>query len=502
MLNDLKVTSKHTFVYALGNIATKAIGIILIPLYTDPKFISQTDFGELAILEATAQILTGILAMAMTSSIQRWYWDKALIKEQKSIFFSSLAFLVTLNIPVLLLLTLNAGWFSQLIFHTPDYSYLLKLTFATAGIRMLNNQIKIVIKLRSKPVLFSSVEIVKLTSTLLLTIFFVVQRGKGLDGIWEATLIGELIALVLMLRFTIHNIILRINTQILKEMLIYGYPLMLSAASAVILSTTDRYMIHFLVGPQETAIYSLGFRFANALQLVLSISIMSALTPLRMKKINDPDNHRFYAKTLTYVSFAFVFCLLILSLFSLEALKIVTKSTNYWAANGIIPILSYAFMFTLMRQNLNIGLVIRKKTKKVALLVFTTTILNFGLNALFVPLWDSYGASLATLLSQMIFCVMMYWQSQKVYPIKYELNKLFIMVIVSAAIVVSAMALAPLNVWIRLPIKLGLLVLFPFILYFFNFYEPREIEIIKRIMKTWYNPMKLKENFRRFLNSA
>ncbi len=65
MLNDIVKTSKHTFVYALGNVATKAVGIILIPLYTDPKFISQTDFGELAILEATAQILTGIFAMAM-----------------------------------------------------------------------------------------------------------------------------------------------------------------------------------------------------------------------------------------------------------------------------------------------------------------------------------------------------------------------------------------------------------------------------------------------------
>jgi len=500
MLNDIVKTSKHTFVYALGNVATKAIGIILIPLYTDPKFISQTDFGELAILEATAQILTGIFAMAMTSSIQRWYWDNAYSKEQKSIFFSSLAFLVALNIPVLTLFAFNAGWLSQVIFHSADYSYLLKLTFATVGIRILNNQIKTVIKLRSKPGLFSLAEIVKLTLTLLLTIFFVVQRGKGLDGIWEATLIGELIAFILMLRFTIKNIVLRINTLILKEMLTYGYPLMLSAASAVILSTTDRFMIHFLVGPQETALYSLGFRFANTLQLVLSVSIMSALTPLRMKKINEPDNHRFYAKTLTYVSYVFIFCLMILSLFSLEAIKIITKSTNYWAANGIIPILSYAFMFTLMRQNLNIGLVIRKKTKRVALLVFATTILNFGLNALFVPFWDIYGASLATLLSQMIFCVLMFWQSQKVYPIKYELNKLSIMVIVSAAIVVTALVISPLDVWIRIPVKLGLLGVFPFILFLFNFYEPRELEIIKQIMRTWYNPMKIGENIRRLLN--
>ena len=499
MLNDIKQTSKHTFVYAMGNVATKAIGIILIPLYTDPRYLSQTDFGELALLEATAQILTGILAMAMASSIQRWYWDHSFIKDQKSIFFTSMAFLVAFNLPVLLILTHNADHLSKLIFHRQDYSYLLQLTFATVGLRIINNQIKTVIKLRSKAVLFFVVEILKLTLTLLMTILFVVQRGKGLDGIWEATLLGELIAFALMLHFTAKNIKPRINGRVLKEMLIYGYPLMLSAASAVILTTTDRYMIHFLAGPEETALYSLGFRFANTLQMVVSVSVMSALTPIRMKKINEEGNQRFYSKSLTYVSFVFVFCLIILSLFSLEALKIVTKSTSYWAANGIIPILSYAFLFTLMRQNLNIGLVIKKKTKRIALMVFSTTLLNFGLNALLVPLWDIYGASLATLTSQLVFCIMMFWQSQKAYAINYELKKLFIMVIISVAIVAAGLAISPLDIWIRLPIKIGLLILFPFILYFLNFYEQREVVIIKQILKTWYNPKKMGENLKRFL---
>jgi O-antigen/teichoic acid export membrane protein len=258
-------------------------------------------------------------------------------------------------------------------------------------------------------------------------------------------------------------------------------------------------MIHFITGPQDTAIYSLGFRFANTLQLVISVSMMAALTPLRMKKINEPSNQRFYSKTLTYVSFVFVICLIILSLFSLEALKIFTKSSNYWAANGIIPILSYSFLFILMRQNINIGLVIRKKTKRVAILVLLTTILNFGLNALLIPIWDVYGAAFATLTSQFIFCWMMLWQSQKFYTINYELRKIAVMVILSVLIVIIGLVISQLGIWIRLPIKLVLLVSFPIILYFFDFYEPKELETLKLILKTWYNPMKLKENLRRFI---
>ena len=48
----------QTAVYSLGNISTKLVGFILLPLYTG--YLSTAEFGTFAILEAISQISVAI----------------------------------------------------------------------------------------------------------------------------------------------------------------------------------------------------------------------------------------------------------------------------------------------------------------------------------------------------------------------------------------------------------------------------------------------------------
>ena len=496
MLNDIKRTTKNSTIYAIGNIAIKVVGLLLIPIYTDPEFLTKADFGDLAILEATAQILGGILTMSMSSSIHRWYWDKDFKDKQKSIFFTSLTFLVSLNIPVLILLFLKSDYLSTLIFGSVDYSYLLKLTFATVGITLINNQTLQIAKLQERSKFFITIQIIKLIIILSLTIWFIVYLGRGLNGIWEAALIGEFIAFVLLIPFTLRNLEWTFQFKILRGMIHYGYPLMLSSVATVVLSVTDRYMLHFISGLEATGIFALSLRFAGTLKTIISKSVTSALAPLRMKKMNDENNQRFYSKTLTYSAFLFIISLLALSLFPLEILKLVTRSSEYWVADKIIPILSFAFLFAFMRQNIKIGLVIKKQTKIMATFVFITAIINFGLNFLLIPLIDIWGAALATLISQLFYCFCILYFAQKAYPINYEWRKILLMIFMSILIILIGFLMADIIVWIRIPLKLILFISFPFILYKFNFYESIEVETMKKLFSKWKEPKKLIENLK------
>ena len=38
MLKSIKISLKDTFVYGLGNVAVKLVGLLLIHVYTDPKY--------------------------------------------------------------------------------------------------------------------------------------------------------------------------------------------------------------------------------------------------------------------------------------------------------------------------------------------------------------------------------------------------------------------------------------------------------------------------------
>ena len=87
MLDSIKISVKDTVIYGFGNVAVKIVGLILIPLYTNPEYFNVDDFGVLGILEISALVLTAILASSLPQSLTRWYWDKDFVQEQKSIFF-------------------------------------------------------------------------------------------------------------------------------------------------------------------------------------------------------------------------------------------------------------------------------------------------------------------------------------------------------------------------------------------------------------------------------
>jgi O-antigen/teichoic acid export membrane protein len=459
----------------------------------------MTDYGALAILEASVLLIVGIIGTPMLSSLTRWYWDKEYIEQQKSIFFSSLAFLFIVTVPIIYALIHYADFFSILLFKTVSYSLILKFTFLSVAFRLLNNQILNLAKLQSKSVLYSSALILKLILTLGIILWGILLKGYGLIIIWQANAIGEFVILLVLIPFVLKNIRISFQKTIIKEMLAYGTPLMLAATSGVILAVTDRYMLNSMSGLEKTGIYTLGFRIANTLKIVISTSLGMALTPILMKKINEKGSQRFYSKVMTYSGYIFIIGLLALSMFSLEILKVFTGSAKYWAANGVIPLVSFALFFGLIKDNVTIGLIIRKKTKVIGLLIFITSILNIVLNMLFIPIWGIYGAALATLCSQIFFFITMAVQAQKAYFIPYEWKKLLILLLLAAVFLSFGLAISNLSIVFRLLIKVALFISFPFALRLFNFYDDIELVQIKAIYKTWRNPQKLKENIKRIL---
>ena len=88
MFGDIKQTMKHTVVYGVGNFASKLVGFILIPLYTNEKFFSPADYGMLSLLDVTSQVLVAAMGLAFYAGLVRWYWDKEYAERQKSLFFT------------------------------------------------------------------------------------------------------------------------------------------------------------------------------------------------------------------------------------------------------------------------------------------------------------------------------------------------------------------------------------------------------------------------------
>jgi O-antigen/teichoic acid export membrane protein len=244
------------------------------------------------------------------------------------------------------------------------------------------------------------------------------------------------------------------------------------------------------------AIYSLAYKIASVLKLVIVDSVKMALAPLIIKKIDTPGDKRFYSKTLLYSSFVLMTGIIGISLFSYEIIRLISGSDAFWEAYMLVPLLSVSVFFVNMRETTNYGLIIMKKTGIISAVVVVSGILNIGLNILLIPRFDVMGAASATIVTNLIYWFACYYFSQRIWYVPYEIRKVAILFITGVALSFSGLLLSDISIIPRLILKFVILGSFPFILYLFSFYEPAEIQAIRGFVSKWSDLKRLRANLR------
>lgn len=496
MLQSIRTSLRDSVIYGLGNIAVKVIGFLLIPLYTDPRYFSVDDFGIIALLDISGLILISLMASGLPQSLMRWYWDKEYDGRQKGIFFMSITNQVLVSFLFCIALYPLTGAISQMIFGNPGWSNALKLLILSTALQSVNNIINTLMRIQSRSVLFSGVNLAKLLVVLGLTIYLIVFRHMGVSGIYLAQVAGNLIFILILSGYTVRNCRLFFDMKILRSMSIYGFPLLLSNVAAASLTVIDRYSLNSLAMLKYVAIYSLAYKISSVLKLVIVDSIKMAITPMVLQKINSPGNQRFYSKSCLYSSYVLMFGILVISLFSYEIIKVISKSTEFWGAFVVVPLLSLSVFFTNMRETSTYGLIINKKTRIIGINVVISSILNILLNILLIPRWNIIGAAVATLLTQFVFWLIGYVFSQREYFIPYELKKIALMFFIGAILSFMGLIVNEIHVIPRLAIKSACIISYPFILYFLDFYEPVELKSIRGFISKWSDIKNLNKNIR------
>ena len=500
MIGDIKKALGKSAVYSLGNMSTKLIGLLLIPLYTDQDYLNISEYGALGILEITSQVLAALMSLALATSFSRWYWDKKFENRQKSIFFTSLFTLVSISTIFLILVIPFSDSISKLLFHHTDYSYVIVLVMLYSVLQIIFTQVLTLLKLQSRALFYSIISVSKLSISLLLTIYFIVYKGKSLEGIFEAQLIASVVALSLLLPTIYKNLRFKLELSILREMLRFSLPLMLASISGVFFTVIDRFSLNYIEGLEKVGIYSLGYKISSTLKVVVISSVQLALAPILMKKINDPNNKRFFSKVMTYFSFGMMFCVIGLSLFNLEVIKVATRDILYWESSNIVAILAFSFFFGMLKDATFIGFQVVKRTRIAGLMIALSSFINLGLNLLLIPRYSIYGAAIATLISQIIFFVMMLTAAQRMYRIPYELSRVMMILFAGVLLVVAGFFLNNVPIGLRMVLKSLLLLSYPFVLYLLRFYNSSELENIRKILSAWKKPSELISNVKRILD--
>jgi len=497
MLAEFRKLFRQSAIYGLGTLSTKLAGFVLIPLYT--RSFSVAEFGVLGLLEVSAAVVIAFFSFSLYSGFFRWYWDSSAIQKRESLFFTVTVFQIGIVILAYFAALPFLKTFSVIILDSPDYTYLLRLMLTSALIQLVLVMPNTLMRLQEKPWLFTLANVLQLIFSLLVTIYFIIYKHAGIEGIYYGQIAGSLAFATVLIRYTLRNMVFKFETALLHEMLVYCFPLFLSAVALVMLNVTDRYALKMLGNMADVGLYSYGFKLANTLNVFLITSVNFAIQPMIYRMMNAPDNKRFYAKLMTYYTYGTVIFGLGMMIFGMEIAKLFAKRVEYFDAWFIFPFIIYSIIFGMMKDVATTGLSISKKTRTIAITVIVTAVINLILNNVLIRVLGIQGAALSKLISMFVFFALTLYYAQKMYPIPYEMRRIAKILVISAVLYGLSLLFNAYPVIPRLAIKLGLIFSFPFVLYLIKFYEPVELDRIQSGWQKWRNPLELQKNISRLI---
>jgi O-antigen/teichoic acid export membrane protein len=161
------------------------------------------------------------------------------------------------------------------------------------------------------------------------------------------------------------------------------------------------------------------------------------------------------------------------------------QKKGYLAGLNIIPIVLAAYIFQGMYTNFIAGIYIKEHNKVLPFVTGLGAAVNIVTNIILIPMMGIMGAALATLFAYMAMAGALYWQSQKVYFIKYDWRRVgFVAFLVLIGFGIDYFFVSPSqSLSEKALIKLSLLLAITIVLFLTGFFSKGEIQTLKSMIR-------------------
>lgn len=425
-------------IYGVGNVLTKLSGVILIPLYLD--YINESEFGIVTLFETIFQFILMLSGLGVKGGFTRWYHEMESKDQKRSLFFTTWSFnaftsFLSVSAVGLLLLFYSTAIFKYEI-PTDLIIYFLIGTF----FRILYDVPFYLLKLEQRATSQTWWLALNITLMLGFTFYFLEYKKMGLKGIYLAQMVAHVLTFLALVPLIIKNIQLTFLKGILKQLIHYGFPLAVSNVLTTVLTLSDRHIINQYQNLDEVASYSMAFKVANLVQMIVVASLITSYSNYFFKTMHNRDSMLFFARFTRLFVILITFGGLGIVLFSPEIIYVISSGSPFFQSSVIlIPVLMAGLIFSGLRQFLTLPLNKHKKTRRISLILILSAVVNIAGNLILVREYGKMGASVSTVLAQLFGLVWIIVEVKKYETLHLQLVKSFWLIIFWAVLVVIGM---------------------------------------------------------------
>ncbi|HBP36617.1 MULTISPECIES: lipopolysaccharide biosynthesis protein [Raoultella] len=388
--------------FAIGPIGAAALGFITLPLMT--WLYSPEDIGRFGMLNIAVSFAVLLFCLGLDQAYVRQYHES---EDRGELLKISV-------MPGLILLTI----LSVLFLVRPQYlaSLLFGVNIVSAGIltifiiffSFLLRFLSLILRMEGRGGGFSLSQLIpKIVTIICLSCFYLFFEYHDFEQLLWASLLGFLSTLIAMLLITMKDwkaaISSRFNFSKSKDMMFFGFPLILGSLAFWGVTAMDRVFLRTLSTFEQLAIFSVAISFANAASIIQSIfSTLWAPMVYKISK-NGEESLNLVNKASKYILLVVVVLFCLAGLFSWVIDYFIPE--NYKNVKFVLlACLGYPLLYTLSETTV-VGIGISKKTSYSMLASVLALGINFGLNYILVPSLGASGAAVSTCITFWFFLI-------------------------------------------------------------------------------------------------
>jgi len=439
---------KDIGIYAIGNIGSKIITFMMVPLYT--YFVHDTsDFGYYDLCLTVCLLLTPFATLQLRDGAFRFLLDcDNDTQRQRIVTFVTHTMLTTLTLSIVI-----AGILS-LITNVQYLGYIVALLIAMA----LQDVFAQVFRGLGNNRAFVTVGILSALGIGIFSIIFVAALGWGIKGIFLANILARVLALGVVemkVRLITRNTRWKLNArEVGREIIRYTLPLLPGSLCWWLTGSSDRLFITHFLGLDVNGVYAVAIRFTGIIN-TLAIIFYQAWQETAILQYNSPDRNHFFSKM--FNSYIFVLAIILIGyVFLLKVNYGWLVADQYQESLKYIYPLGLSAIIFALSAFFDMGYQCAKDTPRTLPAIVLSAIVNMVLNFLLIKPLGVYGVILTQLITYLVLFTYRWHDMKRYFVLRVDKRTL----IPAGVILLSAIPFyLTSNLWLNVAIMIIALVI-------------------------------------------
>jgi len=470
---------RHSIIYFFSRGAPGIIGFATIIVFS--HLLSPESYGQYALVISSATVLYALFYQWLGESILRFLPQKEVNKTELLAAIVVLALFVSAIIGAAGISLTFIWWESDL----SKYIFLgTILTLANAWL-LINLEL---FRSRLFPVRFGFYSTLRAVLALVIGVLLINQNYEAIGALLGLLLANIITSILASIGQWISYSKIKININIFKSIAAYGLPLIASFAVTVVVTTSDRFMLAWLINKNATGLYAAAQGISqNAVGILMTVVNLAAYPIIvqTLEKLGKNAAIEQLRKNMVLLLAVGMPVSTIFIVLGPQFAKVFLGSEFVSVGGKLMPWFAIAaFLSSLRAYYFDLAFYLGKNTHAMVIIMTGTALANIVLNYWLIPIFDVNGAVYASVFSYGISVVFTIVIGRRIFQLPL-VKKEFIQIFITTMIMGVILKIVPENGEItRLIIALILGGAYYFgSMVIFNIADSREH--VKRIFAIW-----------------